>query len=151
MSVRSYLIAAMTWYSGFFQLFLVTRFACDIGQLARIWIWVSSEVITVYEYQSTSWIFHSLLYRAEETQQGRNGCPAGSHSWLPVSGLYHVIAPLSFLRSISLASLFAILSNFWLIRSCIPPSHTNVCKFFNRFNLHFLSYYTWNAETLQFY
>ena len=30
-----------------FQLSLVTRFACDIGQLARIWIWVSSEVITI--------------------------------------------------------------------------------------------------------
>ena len=26
---------------------LVTRFACDIGQLARIWIRVSSEVITI--------------------------------------------------------------------------------------------------------
>ena len=46
-SVRSYLIAATTWYSGFFLLSLVTRFACDIGQLARIWIWVSSEVITI--------------------------------------------------------------------------------------------------------
>ena len=37
-SVRSFLIAAMTRYSGFFLLFLVTRFACDIGQLAKIWI-----------------------------------------------------------------------------------------------------------------
>ena len=37
-SVRSHLIAATTLYSGFFQLSLVTRFACDIGQLARIWI-----------------------------------------------------------------------------------------------------------------
>ena len=46
-SVRSYLIAATTLYSGFFQLSLVTRFACDIGQLARIWIWVTSEVITI--------------------------------------------------------------------------------------------------------
>ena len=26
---------------------LSTRFACDIGQLARIWIWVPSEVITI--------------------------------------------------------------------------------------------------------
>ena len=47
LSVRSFLIAAMTRYSGFFQLSLVTRFACDIGQLARIWIWVSSGVITI--------------------------------------------------------------------------------------------------------
>ena len=46
-SVRSYLIAATTWYSGLFLLPLVTRFECDIGQLARIWIWVSSEVITI--------------------------------------------------------------------------------------------------------
>ena len=30
MSVRSFLIAAMTRYSGFFLLSLVTRFACDI-------------------------------------------------------------------------------------------------------------------------
>ena len=29
----------------------------------------------VYGYQSTSWIFHSLLHRADETQQGRNSCP----------------------------------------------------------------------------
>ena len=38
LSVRSFLIAAMTRYSGFFLLSLVTRFACDIGQLAKIWI-----------------------------------------------------------------------------------------------------------------
>ena len=36
LSVRSFLIAAMTRYSGFFLLSLVTRFACDIGQLAKI-------------------------------------------------------------------------------------------------------------------
>ena len=46
-SVRSYLTAATTLYSGFFQLSLVTHFACDIGQLAGIWIWVPSEVITI--------------------------------------------------------------------------------------------------------
>ena len=28
-----------------------------------------------YVYQSTSWILHSLLHRAEETQQSRNSCP----------------------------------------------------------------------------
>ena len=39
---QCYLIVAMAWYSGFFQLSLVTRFACEIGQLARIWIWVPS-------------------------------------------------------------------------------------------------------------
>ena len=46
-SVRSFLIAATTRYSDFFLLSLVTRFACDIGQLAKIWIWASSEVITI--------------------------------------------------------------------------------------------------------
>ena len=44
---RSFLIATTTWYSGFFLLSLVTRFACDIGQLARIWIGVPSELITI--------------------------------------------------------------------------------------------------------
>ena len=37
-SVRIFLIAATTRYSGFFLLSLVTRFACGIGQLAKIWI-----------------------------------------------------------------------------------------------------------------
>ena len=37
-SVRSFLIAATTRYSGFFLLSFVTRFARDIGQLAKIWI-----------------------------------------------------------------------------------------------------------------
>ena len=35
-------------------------------------------------------------------------------------GLYHVVVPLSFLRSINLASLFMI-SIFWLVRSFIDP------------------------------
>ena len=39
-AVRSLLISPMTWYSGFFLLSFVTRFACDIGQSAKIWIWV---------------------------------------------------------------------------------------------------------------
>ena len=109
LSVRSFLIAAATRYSGLFLLSLVTRFACAIGQLAKIWIWVSSEVITiciewVCEYQSTSWILHSLLHRAEETQQGWNSCPRLQFGFQ--FGLYRVVAPLSFLRSISLTSLF---------------------------------------------
>ena len=52
---------------------------------------------------------HSLLHRADETQQGRNSCPLLQFGFQ--LGLYHVVAPLSFLRSISLASLFAILRN----------------------------------------
>ena len=46
LSVSGLLIAATTWYFGFFQL-SVTRFACDIGQSAKIWICVSSEVIII--------------------------------------------------------------------------------------------------------
>ena len=38
-------------------------------------------------------------------------------------GLYHVVAPLSFLRSISLASLF-VTFYFWLIRSFTDPAFT---------------------------
>ena len=80
-----------------------------------IWIWVSSEVIAiciqwVCEYQSTSWILHSLLHRAEETQQGRNSCPRLQFGF--PFGLYRVVSPLSFLRSISLASLFTSRSIF---------------------------------------
>ena len=109
LSVSSFLIAATTRYSGLFLLSLVTYFACGIGQLAKIWIWVSSKVITiciqwVCEYQSNSWILHSLLHRAEETQQGRNSCPRLQFGFQ--FGLYRVVAPLSFLRSISLASLY---------------------------------------------
>ena len=46
-SVRSFLVVATTWYFGFFQLFFETSFASDIGQSAKIWIWVSSEIISV--------------------------------------------------------------------------------------------------------
>ena len=49
--VRSLLIATTTWFCVFFLLSFVkrcvTRFACDIGQSAKFWIWVSSEVITI--------------------------------------------------------------------------------------------------------
>ena len=41
------LIATTTWYCRFFLLSFVTHFACDIGQSAKFWIWVSSEVITI--------------------------------------------------------------------------------------------------------
>ena len=55
-------------------------------------------------------ILHSLLHRAEETQQGRNSCPRLQFGFQ--FGLYRVVAPLSFLRSISLASIFTSLSTF---------------------------------------
>ena len=37
--------------------------------------------------QSTSWLLHNLLHRADETRQGRNSCPQLQF------GLYHVITP----------------------------------------------------------
>ena len=56
-------------------------------------------------------VLHSLLHgRAEETQQGRNSCSRLQFGFQ--FGLYRVIAPLSFQRSISLASLFTSLSIF---------------------------------------
>ena len=77
-SVRSFLLAAMTWYSGLFLSSVVTRFARDIGQLARIcrdlrFIWCHHHQ-WVYGYQYFIWSY-SLLHRADETQQGRNSCP----------------------------------------------------------------------------
>ena len=49
-------------------------------------------------------MLHSLLHRAEVTQQGRNSCPRLQFGFQ--FELYRVVAPLSFLRGISLASLF---------------------------------------------
>ena len=66
--------------------------------------------LVVCEYQWTSCILHSLLHRAEETQQSRNSCPRLQFGFQ--FGLYGVIAPLSFQRSISLASLCTSLSIF---------------------------------------
>ena len=46
-SVRSFLIAATIRYFGLFLLSLVTRFV-TLAKLAKIWFWVSSEVITIF-------------------------------------------------------------------------------------------------------
>ena len=84
-------------------------FACDIGQLAKIWIWVSSEVITICI--SGMWISVDQLF----TWYLASPCwrdPTRSKQLSTVAnlgfqfGLYRVVASLSFLRSISLASLF---------------------------------------------
>ena len=42
----------------------------------------------------SGWILHSLLHRAEETQQGRNSCPRLQFGFQ--FGLYRVVVPLSF-------------------------------------------------------
>ena len=56
-----------------------------------------------FHLRSTNCMLHSLLHRAEETQQGRNSSPRLQFGFQ--FGLYRVVAPLSFPRSISLASL----------------------------------------------
>ena len=46
--------------------------------LANIWIWVSSEVITILVsiwMSVDQLILYRLLHRADKTQQGRNSCP----------------------------------------------------------------------------
>ena len=56
----------------------ILDFARDIGQLARIWIGVSSDVIDILMsiWISVDQLITSyLLHRADETQQGRNSCP----------------------------------------------------------------------------
>ena len=78
--VRSFLSAATAWYSAFFLLSFITRFAFDIGQLAKICFefHLRSSPSAFSEYmddQSTIWLFSYLLHRADETQQGRNSCP----------------------------------------------------------------------------
>ena len=52
----------------------------------------------------------SIQLVQKKTQQGRNSCPRLQFGFQ--FGLYHVVARLSFLRSISLASLFTSLSIF---------------------------------------
>ena len=63
----------------FFLLSFVTRFAYDIGQSAKISIWVSSEVITIsgiyWMIGRLTCYFITLLHRAYETQQGRHTGP----------------------------------------------------------------------------
>ena len=95
-----------------FPISLVTRFACDIiGLLARIWIWVPSEVFTILvsiwisvEQLITSKLATPCWWDPTRSKQLSTVANVGFQS-----GLYHVAAPLSFLRSISLASLFVIL------------------------------------------
>ena len=126
MSVRRFLNAAMTWYSGFFQLSLVTRFACDIGQLARIWIRVSSEVITilvsiwisVYQLNTS----YSLLRRTDETQQGRNSCLR--LQMLASVWTLSCHCPVKLLTQYQPCIIVCYSVYFWLIRSFTDPAFT---------------------------
>ena len=97
LSVSGLLIAATTWYFGFFQL-SVTRFACDIGQSAKIWICVSSEVIIICS------AFSGLFANQPITSLPATPCwrdPARSKQLFTVAilgfqfGLYHVVVPLA--------------------------------------------------------
>ena len=63
--------------------------------------------------QSISWLLHYLLHRADKTQQGRNSRKMSTVAILGFHfGRYHDVAPLSFLRNISLASLLSSLTIF---------------------------------------
>ena len=85
-AVRSLLISPMTWYSGFFLLSFVTRFACDIGQSAKISIWIFSEVINICR----QWMIgrpsdyfitcYTVLTRPNKVGTAVHGC----NSWLSV-------------------------------------------------------------------
>ena len=93
-SVRSFLIAATTWYPGFFLLSLVISFACDIGQWVTIWIWVSSEISPFSGFVNISRPATSCWRDPTRLKQ------LSMVAFLCFQfGLYHVVAPLSFLRS----------------------------------------------------
>ena len=99
LSVHSLLIATTTRYSGFFLLSFVTRFACDIGQSAKSFIWG-----------------HRHLHLAASLLA--TPCWRDPTRWKQLStvailgfqfGLCHVVVPVRFLRSINLALLFSYL------------------------------------------
>ena len=112
--VCSFLIAATTWYSGFFLLSIVTRFACDIGHdldLGFIWGHHHLHLVCLVSLvgmndQSTSYMISRLA-----TPCWRDPTRSKQLSTVAILGfqfeLYHVVVPLIFLRSISLASLFS--------------------------------------------
>ena len=99
------------WMSFVMQSFAL-RFACDIGQSATIWIWVSSAV-SVWSVDQPQPITSLLA-----TSCWRDPTKSKQLSTVAILGfqfeLYHVVVPLSFLRSVSLTwlftSLFSILS-----------------------------------------
>ena len=104
LSVRSLLIAATTWYSGFFLLSFATRLACDTaGQSAKMWIWVSSEAITIGRSTDYFITYYTVLTRPYKVETV--SCRPRLQFLALNLDSYHVIVSLSFLRSISLASL----------------------------------------------
>ena len=105
--VRSRLLVATTWYSGVFLLTFATRFACDICQSAKVWIWFPSEVITICIYWVwINWLLHYLLHRADETHEDRNSCPRLQFFTFSLNSIMSQ-SLLSVLRSTSLVSLFS--------------------------------------------
>ena len=122
---HSLLIATTTWYSGFFLLSFVRRFACDIGQSAKIWIWAlelswilrsSPSIAAPSAFSGYGLSVDQLITSLFATPCWRDPTSSKQLSTVAILrfhfGLYHVVAPLSFLRSISLASLFSSLSIF---------------------------------------
>ena len=110
LSVRSLLIATMTWYSGFFLLYFVARFACNTGQPAKhlgsnfIWRHHHQHLAIVDDRPINRFFFtcYTVLTRPNKVETAVRGC----YSWFHFR-LYHVVVSLSFLHSISLASLFS--------------------------------------------
>ena len=92
-----------------FLLPFLTRFACDIGQSAKISIWVSPEVIKIIcgiywmIGRSTDYFItcYTVLTRPNKVETAAHGC----NSWPVQFGLCHSCR-FNFLRSISLASVF---------------------------------------------
>ena len=116
LSVHSFLIEAMTWYSGFFLLSFVTHSAWDIWPIGKdldlSFIWGHHHLhLMDMDDQSINRLLHYLLHRADETQQGRNSCPWLQFLAFSLDSICH--CPLSFLRSFSLASLFSSLNYFY--------------------------------------
>ena len=113
--VCSFLIAATTWYTGFFKLSFVTRFACDMANLRKFGydfhLRSSPSAFSGY-----GWSVDQLITSLLTSPCSRNPTRSKQLSTVAVLGFqfgcYRVVVPLSFLRSISLASLSSSLSIF---------------------------------------
>ena len=120
-SVRTFLIAATIWYSGFFLLSIVIlrvtltnwqRFGLEfhLRSSPSAFSGYTLDISRPADYFITC---YTLLTRPNKVE---TAVLLGFQF-----GLYRVVAPLNFLRSISLASFFTSLF-FWLIRSFTDPS-----------------------------
>ena len=103
--------AATTWYSEIFLLSFVTCFACDIGQYRQRFGWGHHHLHLVdmgwMITRSADYFITCSRHRADENKLDKvETALHGCNSWFSVWTL-SCRCPLSFLRSISLASLFS--------------------------------------------